>query len=166
MRKIITVLLILLLMSGAAYGSVSEDNSVYLRKDVFDAKMEAFMSEIRLMNEQLRSDIRALDSRIGGVEQSVNTRLDSVEKSLNSRISSVEQSLNSRLDGVEKRMSSLEIMIYWILGTLSVAFAALALTPYLKEIRRPSLTLEDVKRLIESNNAMLERKFSGMTPPF
>ena len=124
MRKIIMAALLLMLMTNSCYGAVSED--IYVRKDVFDAKMEAFMAEIRLMNEQLRGEIRELSSRI---------------------------------NGVEKRMSTLEIMIYWILGTLSVAFAVLALAPYLKEIRKPSITLNDVRRLIEENNALLEKKF-------
>ncbi|MBQ3458451.1 MAG: hypothetical protein IJG30_05775 [Synergistaceae bacterium] len=124
MRKTIMAALLLMLIANSCYGAVSED--IYVRKDVFDAKMEAFMAEIRLMNEQLRGEIRELGSRI---------------------------------DGVEKRMSSLEIMIYWILGTLSVAFAVLALAPYLKEIRKPSITLNDVRRLIEENNALLEKKF-------
>ena len=123
-RKTIMAALLLMLMTNSCYGAVSED--IYVRKDVFDAKMEAFMAEIRLMNEQLRGEIRELSSRI---------------------------------DGVEKRMSTLEIMIYWILGTLSVAFAVLALAPYLKEIRKPSITLNDVRRLIEENNALLEKKF-------
>ena len=124
MRKTIMAALLLMLMTNSCYGAVSED--IYVRKDVFDAKMEAFMAEIRLMNEQLRGEIRELSSRI---------------------------------DGVEKRMSTLEIMIYWILGTLSVAFAVLALAPYLKEIRKPSITLNDVRRLIEENNTLLEKKF-------
>ncbi|MBQ6919910.1 MAG: hypothetical protein IJQ74_06225 [Synergistaceae bacterium] len=111
-RKTIMAALLLMLMTNSCYGAVSED--IYVRKDVFDAKMEAFMAEIRLMNEQLRGEIRELSSRI---------------------------------NGVEKRMSTLEIMIYWILGTLSVAFAVLALAPYLKEIRKPSITLNDVRRL-------------------
>ena len=124
MRKTIMAALLLMLIANSCYGAVSED--IYVRKDVFDAKMEAFMAEIRLMNEQLRGEIREIGSRI---------------------------------DGVEKRMSSLEIMIYWILGTLSVAFAVLALAPYLKEIRKPSITLNDVRRLIEENNTLLEKKF-------
>ncbi len=133
MRKISTIILLLLMMSSACYGAVSEDMSVYVRKDVFDAKMEAFMAEIRLMNGQLQSEIRELGSRIDRVE--------------------------TRIDGVEKRMSSLETMIYWILATLSVSFAVLALAPYFKEIRKPSITLDEVKRLIEENNVKLERKF-------
>ena len=128
MKKVCVLLLVQLLVFGtASYGATSDD--VYVRKDVFDAKMEAFMAEIRLMNGQLQSEIRALGSRIDRVE--------------------------NRIDGVEKRMSSLETMIYWILATLSVSFAVLALAPYFKEIRKPSFTLDDVRRLIEENNAKI-----------
>ena len=131
MKKVCVLLLVQLLVFGtASYGATSDD--VYVRKDVFDAKMEAFMAEIRLMNGQLQSEIRALGSRIDRVE--------------------------NRIDGVEKRMSSLETMIYWILATLSVSFAVLALAPYFREIRKPSITLDDVRRLIEENNARMAGK--------
>ena len=172
-EKICTTLVILMIACTVCYGATSEDMSVYVRKDVFDAKMDAFMSEIRLMNEQLRGEIRALGARIDGVETSLNARIDGVETSLNARIDGVETSLNSRMDkmetslnsrmdrmenridGVERRMSTLETMIYWILATLSAALAALALTPYMKELRKSSITLEDVSKLIEENNVKL-----------
>ena len=66
--------------------------------------------------------------------------------------------LETRIDSVEKRMSSLETMIYWILATLSVSVAVLALAPYFKDFRKPSFTLDDVKRLIEENNAKIAGK--------
>ena len=50
MRKAI-VLIFLMMLCSCAYGAASGD--AYVRQDVFDAKMEAFMAEIRLMNEQL-----------------------------------------------------------------------------------------------------------------
>ena len=165
-EKICTTLVILMLACTVCYGATSEDMNVYVRKDVFDAKMDAFMSEIRLMNEQLRGEFRALgakidgvetslNARIDGVETSLNARIDGVETSLNARMDKVETSLNARIDGVERRMSTLETMIYWILATLSAALAALALTPYMKELRKPSITLEDVSKLIEENNVKL-----------
>ena len=154
-KKICAALVILMLACTVCYGATSEDMSVYVRIDVFDAMMDAFMSEIRLMNEQLRGEIRALGARIDGVETSLNARIDGVETSLNARMDKVETSLNARIDGVERRMSTLETMIYWILATLSAALAALALTPYMKELRKPSITLEDVSKLIEENNVKL-----------
>ena len=136
-RKTIMAALLLMLMTNSCYGAVSED--IYVRKDVFDAKMEAFMAEIRLMNEQSRNEMRSM-------EASINTRIDKLETRID-RLDTRIDMLDMKIDGVEKRMSTLEIMIYWILGTLSVAFAVLALAPYLKEIRKPSITLNDVRRL-------------------
>ena len=163
MRKVCVLVLAWVFMLGtASYGAVSDD--VYVRKDVFDAKMEAFMAEIRLMNEQVRSDIRELNSKIDGVERSLNSRIDGVETSLNARIDRVETRIDrveTRIDSVEKRMSSLETMIYWILATLSVSFAVLALAPYFRDFRKPSFTLDDVKRLIEENNTRLAEKYQA-----
>ena len=114
MKRILIVLMLLLSSVSASYAA-SEDMSVYVRQDVFDAKMEKFMAEIKLMNGETLSEIR---------------------------------SLNSRMDSLEKRMSSLEVMIYWVLGTLGVAFAALALSPYLNNLRKQSLTIDMVNDLI------------------
>ena len=141
MRKLYVLLMWLLVFGTKCYGTVSDD--VYVRKDVFDAKMEAFMAEIRLMNEQVRSEMSREFSNLGSRIDRLETRIDRVE---------------TRIDGVEKRMSSLETMIYWILATLSVSVAVLALAPYFKDFRKPSFTLDDVKRLIEENNAKIAGK--------
>ena len=135
MRKLYVLLMWLLVFGTKCYGTVSDD--VYVRKDVFDAKMEAFMAEIRLMNEQVRSEMSREFSNLGSRIDRLETRIDRVE---------------TRIDGVEKRMSSLETMIYWILA------AVLALAPYFKDFRKPSFTLDDVKRLIEENNAKIAGK--------
>lgn len=156
MRKTIMAALLLMLIANSCYGAVSED--IYVRKDVFDAKMEAFMAEIRLMNEQSRNEMRSMEASINTRIDKMGTRIDKLETRID-RLDTRIDMLDMKIDGVEKRMSSLEIMIYWILGTLSVAFAVLALAPYLKEIRKPSITLNDVRRLIEENNALLEKKF-------
>ena len=177
MRKISALILLLLLMTGVSYGAVSED--VYVRKDVFEAKMEAFMGEIRLMNEQLRSDIRALETRIVGVEQSLNSRIGGVEQSLNSQIGGVEQSLNSRIDGVEQSLNSriggeirrveakqdgLEARMGDLRNDIYLGFVLLGIIiawPRAREVLQkigktaPSVTLEDVRRLIEENNVKL-----------
>ena len=107
--------MILFLTGNVCYGAVSEDMSVYLRKDVFDAKMDAFMSEIRLMNEQVRSEIRTLDAKIEGVETSLNAKIDGNFATLSEKIDGVDTKLSARMDGLEARMSeatSLEREIY------------------------------------------------------
>ena len=142
MKKVCVLVLIQLLVFGTvSYGAVSED--MYVRKDVFDAKMEAFMAEMRLMNEQVRSEIRDLNARIDGMEKSVNTRIDGVEKSVNARI-----------DGLDARVDDLRNDIYLGLVILGIVVSWLKVKKAVQELRKsaPSITLEDVKRLIEEHD--------------
>ena len=120
-------------LCSCSYSAASDDTNVYVRQDVFDAKMEAFMSEIRLMNEQLLSKVHAEVTELKTDIKALNSRMDI---------------LDGQMNGLERRMSSLEIMIYWVLGTLAVVLAALTLRPQLKENPMPIFTLDDVKRLI------------------
>ena len=68
MRKILlSLVLIATLYCSGVYGVTSDD--VYLRKDVFEAKMDAFMAEIR-------GDIKELSARIDGRIDSLEKRID------------------------------------------------------------------------------------------
>ena len=57
MKKFLIAILITVAVSTAVLGATSNDiqKGIYLRQDVFEAKMDAFIAEIRLMNQQLRS---------------------------------------------------------------------------------------------------------------
>ena len=164
MKRIFVALMILVLTGSACFGAVSEDMEVYVRKDVFDAKMEAFMAEIRLMNEQLRGEIRALNAKIDGVETSLNAKMDGKFATLSERIDGVDAKLSGRIDGLDARISDLRNGLY--LGL--VLFGVVIGLPFFnkwreerrkekEEQRRPSFTLDDVRRLIEENNAELRR---------
>ena len=76
--------------------------------------------------------------------------MDALEEKLTAKIDAVDARLSTRIDAVEGQMAILTIAIYWVLGTLGVVFAGLTLAPYLKNLRRPSITLEDVERLIDA----------------
>ena len=130
-KKIISVIvLFLLVLSSSSYGAVSADMSVYVRQDVFDAKMDSLRSEIQVGNERILSEIRIL-----------NTKLEEMDK----RMNTIEtHSFN--------RHEDLKTMIYWgfsILG-LFIAFAIFgpSFGEFLRNLRKPSITTEDVKRLI------------------
>ena len=171
MRRICVALMVVLLSVSVSYGAVSEDMSVYLRKDVFDAKMDAFMSEIRLMNEQLRGEIRALNAKIEGVESSLSAKIDGVDAKLSGRIDGNFATLSGRIDGLDARMSDLRNGLYLglvLFGTVIALFGVVIGLPFFnkwreerqkekEEQRRPSFTLDDVRRLIEENNAELRR---------
>ncbi|MBR1437897.1 MAG: hypothetical protein IJ587_05105 [Synergistaceae bacterium] len=123
----------------------SYDNTVFIREDVFNARMDAFMSEIKLENEKLRNE---LNSKIDTVQSSLNSKIDTVQSSLNSKIDNVHSSLTSkiesyqaqnerqfselrgeikilstRMDGLDARMADLQNSISWSF-TLAAAFIA------------------------------------------
>ena len=143
MKKLLLAIAIICALSGAALGATSEDMSVYVRQDVFNARMEAFMAEIRLGNEQLRTEIRELSGRIDGLEK----RMDDNQTATTNRINDVQITLSSRID-------DLKTIIYWglsILGLiLGFAIFAPALGDFLRNFSKPSITLEDVERLIDT----------------
>ena len=130
MKKLLIMLVILLSISGISFGATSED--VYVRYDVFSARMDGFMSEIRLMNEQLRSEIKQ-------DVQAINARIDAT---------------NARLDVTNARLDDLYTMVYWGLALMGIFVGLIAFTPafvnMFQNIRKPSVTLEQVERLIEA----------------
>ena len=70
MKKILLAVVLILVAASGCYGAASDD--VYLRRDVFEAKMDAFMAEIRLGNEQIRREMNdrfnVLDRKIDNVK--------------------------------------------------------------------------------------------------
>ena len=131
-RKLFIVFMLILCVPGVCFGASSEDISVYVRYDVFSARMDAFMSEIRLMNEQLRSEIKQ-------DVQEINARIDAT---------------NARLDVTNARLDDLYTMVYWGLALMGIFVGLIAFTPafvnMFQNIRKPSVTLEQVERLIEA----------------
>ena len=123
MKKVFAAIFLILILSSVSYGAASEDKNIYVRQDVFDAKMESLF--LRLHGE--------------------------IEK-LESKIDSNFRELSARVDGIEKRMDTMNTFLYYLL----VLLAALIVLPYVnkwlegREIKKQSsITIEDVKRLIE-----------------
>ena len=113
----------------------------FVRKDVFDARMdrmeallEKTLNEMKADNEILRSELRENNARIEGKIEALTQRVDQNFAFLNMRIESVQTS------------------VYWGLAIMGLILAFATFIPsvleFLKNLRRPSLTVEDVKLLI------------------
>ena len=134
MKKILLVILLVLSVSSSSYGAVSQDMSVYVRQDVFDAKMEALF-------ERLHGEIVSMKNEINGNIKALSERVDGNFATLSRRI-----------DGLEKQNEQTNTFLYYLL----VFFGAILVLPlfnrwweYKKEQRNIHyVTLEDVKRLI------------------
>ena len=141
MKKIIIATLIAIVASTAAFGAISND--VYLRQDVFEAKMDAFMAEIRLMNEQTRSELR---KEIQDTKTELNEKIQANTTAI--------QQTNARIDVTNARLESLITMVYWGIALLGILITLAAVAPsivqVLKGFSKSKITLEDVERLIDA----------------
>ena len=138
MKKFLLMILLIFVISSSSYGAVSQD--IYVRQDVFDAKMEALF-------ERLHGEIVALRSE------------------LKAEISSLERGLRGEIRGIDRRIDDLRQDIYLglvILGLLAGFPAAKEFFKWREERREANkqvVTLEDVKRLIA------EAQLNGKTQP-
>ena len=84
---------------------------------------------------------------------------NSYERENNTQIRAEIKVLDSRIDGVNMRVDILQASVYWgfIFIGLILAFAVLvpSLLDFFEEFRKPSLTAEDIERMI---NAALKRE--------
>ncbi len=135
MKKLLLAVLCLSMLSPA-YGA-SED--VYVRQDVFDAKMEALFTR--------------LDAKIGELKNELKSEISGFRTELKSEISELRgdiKALSSRIDGLEKRVEDTHTYAYWFI----IIFLAMLALPFVNrwlekyEERKSNVTLEDVKRLI------------------
>lgn len=135
MKKIIPLLL-LMIMNSASYGALSADMSEYVRKDVYDVQMQT-------LNANMERVLQKLDS----LESKVNNMSDRIT------------GLSARVDGIDSRMGDLRNDIYLWLVILGIVVGVPSVQKWYERLKqsRPSVTLEDVKRLIEENNAALKR---------
>ena len=132
MKRLILALMLMLTATSVSHGAVSEDMSVYLRKDVFDAKMEAFMNEIR------------------GEFQVVNTKIEALSR----RIDDNYNALEKRMDGLDARISDVRNGMYLLFVVLGIIVSLPIVQKTFqgfeerKAAKQQFVTLEDVKRLI------------------
>ena len=132
MKKILTTFLLILELSSVSYGAVSQDMTVYVRQDVFDAKMEALF-------ERLHGEIVEMKSEIMGEIKTLSGRIDA---------------LSGRIDGMDYKIDVLQTVVYRGLGILSLLVGLFVLAPvvgsFMKNIRKPSLSPEEIKQLIST----------------
>ena len=143
----------------------SNDNSVFIREDVFNARMDAFMAEIRLENEKLRNE---LNSKIENYQAQNERQFSELRGEI--------RVLSTRMDGLDNRMADLQNLISWSF-TLSAAFIAvigiiisvfIAFAPsiwsFVRRKRQPDLSREDVKSLVaEQVSEALKHYFTART---
>ena len=142
------------------------------RKDINDlTKAVSGLSErVTGLSERIDGVNSSLSERIDSVNATLSGRIDAVNSSLSARIDGLNATLSGRIDGLDKRIDGIDKRIDDLRNGIYLWLVAIGLIvawPKARELLQrlgksaPSLTLEDVRRLIEENNAILERKFQA-----
>ena len=133
MKKFILAIILVLTLAVSAFAANSDD--IYLRRDVFEAKMDAFMAEIKLMNQNMRSELKQDINELSKAVSVLSTRIDG---------------LDARIDGTNTRIDDLRNGLYlWL-----VAIGTFIAWPKAKEFlqsrktNKPNFTLQDVEILV------------------
>ena len=142
---------------------MAQSDDIYLRKDVFEAKMEAFMAEIRLGNAEIKKDIELLDqkfeAKFNQLDQKIDSKIDQLDQKFEAKFDQLANRLedriaivNTRIDDVHTRINDVQTSVYWGFTLLALLFAFITFAPsiadFLKNLRKPSVSFEDVERLI------------------
>ncbi len=130
------------------------------------------------LSERISGVNASLSGRIDGLNASLSERIDGLNASLSGRIDGLDKridgvnaSLSGRIDGLDKRIDEVNASLSGRIDDLRngiylwlVAIGLIVSWPKAKEVAQkwgrvtPSITLDDVRRLIEENNAKLAGK--------
>ena len=134
MKKIITLVVVLLMVSSKSFGAVSDD--VYVRKDVFDVHMQSINAKLDMMLEEMKAQRKDINDLMKAVSV-----------------------MSGRIDGLDKRIDGQQNYLYLVLVILGIIVALPTVQKMLqgreerKEARKSFITLEDVERLIDAKMA-------------
>ena len=161
MKKIFCAALMMFVMCSVSLGA-SEDMSVYVRKDVFDAKMELLLTRIEGKIDSLSERINGLEKRMdvmdkriddgfSGLNKRIDEGLSAVNKRIDEGLSAVNKRIDEGLSAVNTRIDDTHNFLYLIIVLLGIMLAVPFINKFFdfhKVHRTHFTTVEDVKRLI------------------
>ncbi|MBQ6737603.1 MAG: hypothetical protein IJP41_04015 [Synergistaceae bacterium] len=134
-EKFLFAILLIAVFASASYCAVSDD--VYVRKDVF---------EVHIQN--INSTLERIMVKLDKIENDITNLSDKVS-ALSERMAKLE----GRVDGLDYKLGTLETVVYWGFAILTTVIAIAGILPttekFLRNIRKPQLTIEDGERLID-----------------
>ena len=177
MRKIICLMFVFLLLPVNVYATVSNDQNVYLRNDVFEAKMEALRSDMRLEHQRLENKIdktrQDLENKIDKTRQDLENKIDSLHSEILNNHNSLRAEMNAGLKRLEDkitafaektdaRIDGLRDTIYWGLSFFGILIAVFTLIPWAQNAAKkyftPPVTIEQVEEIINAKFSELAAK--------
>lgn len=126
--------------------------SEYVRKEVYDVQMQSINAKLDMILEvqkELREELKSQRKDINDLTNAVSVMSERIDRNF--------ETLSARIDGLDARMGDLRNDIYLGLVILGILVGVPSVQKWYERLKasRPSVTLEEVKRLIEENNAEL-----------
>lgn len=179
MKKFMMTLMLVLFLCTVSYGAETANSDIYVRKEIFDARMDSINSKIDIIlgeMKQIREDMRQIREEVKQIREDmrgeitqlreeVRSEIKQIREETRTEIKSLRQDLNDvaravailsqRIDNLDVRMTDSRNDIYLGLVILGIIFALPSVQRFIewRDSRRPSITLEDVKRLIEESRS-------------
>ena len=150
MKKIFCAALMMFVMCSVSLGA-SEDMSVYVRKDVFDAKMELLLTRIEGKIDSLSERINGLEKRMDVMDKRIDDGFSGLNKRIDEGLSAVNKRIDEGLSAVNTRIDDTHNFLYLIIVLLGIMLAVPFINKFFdfhKVHRTHFTTVEDVKRLI------------------
>ena len=149
----------------------SDTDNIFIRKDVFEARMdrmemllEKTLTEMRADNERFRAEIKAdnekLRTELKTDMNNLRTELKTDISSLSSKTQEEIQGLHTEIRVVDERVNSLttrvdtlQTTVYWGFALLTLFLGlttfAPALLEFIKSLRKPSITANEIQTMID-----------------
>ena len=161
MRRFMITVVLLIAMCAVSYGAETADSEIYVRKEVFNAHMDSINSKFdTLMREmkQIREDMRHMREETKGEIKEIREELKAEIKSIRQDLTEIACAvavLSQKIDGLDTRLGDRQKFLYLLLVLLGIILALPFVQKFIEwnDSRKPSITLEDVKRLIEESKS-------------
>ena len=168
MKRFMMMIMFVFAMFSVSYGAETAASEIYVRKEVFNAHMESInskfdniMREMKQMREETKSEIKSIKEELKAQREEIKQVREEMRaeiKSLRQDLADIARAvavLSQRIDGLEARIGDTQNYLYLLIVMLGIIMALPMVQKFLewRDSRRPSITLEDVKRLIEESKS-------------
>ena len=112
-------------------------------------------SALGVLSERVDGNYATLSQKIDSNYTTLSQKIDSNYTTLSQKIDGNHLSLSKRMEGLEARIGDAQHYIYVVIVLLGIIMAFPTVQKFMewRDSRKPSITLEDVKRLIEESKS-------------
>ena len=118
------------------------------------AEINGLREDMKQMREETKTEINSIKEELKAQREEMNAEIKSLRQDM-SDIARAVAVLSQRVYGLESRIGDTQNYLYLLIVMLGIIMALPMVQKFLewRDSRRPSITLEDVKRLIEESKS-------------